>query len=149
MSHGTQRLWEDSLCVPPAQFITGDCGSGMGDRDQAHPFYVGSPSLPLSCQVKTPDESRSVGRISKQWGGLLREALTDTDDFGLQFPLDLDVRVKAVLLGATFLIVSRRPLLLPPLPLCSHSEVLSASWPPARRGSETESLGVWGSRPGF
>nr|XP_044601846.1 phospholipid scramblase 3 isoform X1 [Equus asinus]XP_044601847.1 phospholipid scramblase 3 isoform X1 [Equus asinus]XP_044601848.1 phospholipid scramblase 3 isoform X1 [Equus asinus]XP_044601849.1 phospholipid scramblase 3 isoform X1 [Equus asinus]XP_044601850.1 phospholipid scramblase 3 isoform X1 [Equus asinus] len=56
-------------------------------------------------EVKTPDESRSVGRISKQWGGLLREALTDADDFGLQFPLDLDVRVKAVLLGATFLIV--------------------------------------------
>lgn len=56
--------------------------------------------------MKTPDESRSVGRISKQWGGLLREALTDADDFGLQFPLDLDVRVKAVLLGATFLIVS-------------------------------------------
>ena len=78
---------------------------------------MGSPFLPLSCQVKTPDESRSVGRISKQWGGLLREALTDTDDFGLQFPLDLDVWVKAVLLGATFLIVSRRPLLLPQLPL--------------------------------
>ncbi|XP_054989106.1 phospholipid scramblase 3 isoform X1 [Sorex araneus] len=55
-------------------------------------------------EVKTPDESRSVGRISKQWGGLLREALTDADDFGLQFPLDLDVRMKAVLLGATFLI---------------------------------------------
>lgn len=59
--------------------------------------------------MKTPDESRSVGRISKQWGGLLREALTDADDFGLQFPLDLDVRVKAVLLGATFLIVSWPP----------------------------------------
>lgn len=65
------------------------------------------PRGPLSSQqVKTKDESRSVGRISKQWGGLLREALTDADDFGLQFPLDLDVRVKAVLLGATFLIVS-------------------------------------------
>jgi len=61
--------------------------------------------------VKTPDESRSVGRISKQWGGLLQEALTDADDFGLQFPLDLDVRVKAVLLGATFLIVSWLPCL--------------------------------------
>ncbi|ELK28843.1 Phospholipid scramblase 3 [Myotis davidii] len=36
--------------------------------------------------------------------GLLQEALTDADDFGLQFLLDLDVRVKAVLLGATFLI---------------------------------------------
>lgn len=56
--------------------------------------------------MKTKDESRSVGRISKQWGGLLREALTDADDFGLQFPIDLDVRAKAVLLGATFLIVS-------------------------------------------
>lgn len=69
-------------------------------------FFLHHPS-----QVKTPDESRSVGRISKQWGGLLREALTDADDFGLQFPLDLDVRVKAVLLGATFLIVSQLPLL--------------------------------------
>lgn len=59
--------------------------------------------------MKTKDESRSVGRISKQWGGLLREALTDADDFGLQFPVDLDVRVKAVLLGATFLIVSGCP----------------------------------------
>lgn len=61
--------------------------------------------------MKTPDESRSVGRISKQWGGLLREALTDSDDFGLQFPMDLDIRMKAVLLGATFLIVSWLPLL--------------------------------------
>lgn len=52
-----------------------------------------------------------MGRISKQWGGLLREALTDSDDFGLQFPMDLDMRMKAVLLGATFLIVSWLPLL--------------------------------------
>ncbi|XP_045441150.1 phospholipid scramblase 3-like [Pipistrellus kuhlii] len=59
-----------------------------------------------SFEVKTLDESHSVGCISKQWWrvGLLQEALTDADDFGLQFPLDLDVRVKAVLLGATFLI---------------------------------------------
>lgn len=107
------------------------------------------PSFLLSCQVKTPDESRSVGRISKQWGGLLREALTDADDFGLQFPLDLDVRVKAVLLGATFLIVSRGPRPCPPLPFCSHSEVLSTSWSPARRGLGTESMGACGSRPGL
>lgn len=57
-------------------------------------------------QVKTTDESRGVGRISKQWGGLLQEALTDVDTFGVQFPLDLDVKVKATLLGACFLIVS-------------------------------------------
>lgn len=65
-----------------------------------------------------------MGRISKEWGGLLREALTDADDFGLQFPIDLDVRVKAVLLGATFLIVSRLPQ--PPLPASPF--VLSETW---------------------
>lgn len=80
------------------------------DADRQPVLRVVGPCWTCGCgtdtnfEVKTKDESRSVGRISKQWGGLLREALTDADDFGLQFPIDLDVRVKAVLLGATFLI---------------------------------------------
>ncbi|XP_034797317.1 phospholipid scramblase 3 isoform X5 [Pan paniscus] len=80
------------------------------DADRQTVLRVVGPCWTCGCgtdtnfEVKTRDESRSVGRISKQWGGLVREALTDADDFGLQFPLDLDVRVKAVLLGATFLI---------------------------------------------
>lgn len=80
------------------------------DADRQPVLRVVGPCWTCGCgtdtnfEVKTKDESRSVGRISKQWGGLLREALTDADDFGLQFPVDLDVRVKAVLLGATFLI---------------------------------------------
>ncbi|XP_046461866.1 phospholipid scramblase 2-like [Daphnia pulex] len=45
-----------------------------------------------------------VGKISKQWSGLVREAFTDADMFGINFPLDLDVRIKAVMLGACFLI---------------------------------------------
>lgn len=48
----------------------------------------------------------NIGKISKQWSGLAREIFTDADFFGITFPLDLDVRMKAVLLGATFLIVS-------------------------------------------
>lgn len=80
------------------------------DADRHTVLRVVGPCWTCGCgtdtnfEVKTPDESRSVGRISKQWGGLLREAFTDADDFGLQFPVDLDVKVKAVLLGATFLI---------------------------------------------
>ncbi|XP_049315403.1 phospholipid scramblase 2 isoform X3 [Bactrocera dorsalis] len=46
----------------------------------------------------------AVGKISKQWSGLAREIFTDADFFGITFPMDLDVRMKAVLLGATFLI---------------------------------------------
>ena len=36
----------------------------------------------------------------------MREYFTDADNFGIQFPMDLDVRMKAVVLGAVFLIVS-------------------------------------------
>lgn len=47
-----------------------------------------------------------VGKISKQWSGLAREMFTDADFFGINFPMDLDVRMKAVMLGACFLIVT-------------------------------------------
>ncbi|GCC42837.1 hypothetical protein chiPu_0026665, partial [Chiloscyllium punctatum] len=56
--------------------------------------------------VVSLDETSVVGRISKQWSGLIREYLTDTDNFGIQFPMDLDVKIKAVLLGACLLVVS-------------------------------------------
>lgn len=57
-------------------------------------------------QVLSVDETASVGRVSKQWTGYIQEAFTDADNFGIKFPLDLDVKIKAVLLGACFLIVS-------------------------------------------
>lgn len=63
-------------------------------------------------QLKSKDGDKPIGRISKQWSGLLKEVFTDTDNFGIQFPLDLDVKIKAVLMGACFLIVRPCP---PPL----------------------------------
>ena len=51
-------------------------------------------------------DGQEVGKISKQWSGLVKEAFTDADNFGIQFPMDLDVKIKACLLGAVFLIVS-------------------------------------------
>ncbi|XP_063305894.1 phospholipid scramblase 1-like [Pelobates fuscus] len=58
----------------------------------------------VNFQVKPLCESRSVGLISKQWSGLPKEIFTDADNFGIQFPKDLDVKMKAVLLGACFLL---------------------------------------------
>ena len=55
-------------------------------------------------EILSPDGSTKVGKISKQWSGLLKEAFTDADTFGISFPLDLDVRMKAVCLAACFLI---------------------------------------------
>ena len=54
--------------------------------------------------ILSMDGGRRVGRITKQWSGLLREAFTDADIYGVVFPMDLDVKAKALLLSATFLI---------------------------------------------
>ncbi|XP_070380837.1 phospholipid scramblase 3-like [Dermacentor albipictus] len=50
------------------------------------------------------DGFTKLGAISKTYTGFIREASTDTDNFTVTFPLDLDVKIKAVLLGAVFLI---------------------------------------------
>ncbi|CAH1264616.1 phospholipid scramblase 1-like isoform X3 [Branchiostoma lanceolatum] len=55
-------------------------------------------------KVLSADGGQKVGKISKQWSGLLKEAFTDADNLGIEFPMDLDVKVKATLLGALFLI---------------------------------------------
>lgn len=55
-------------------------------------------------QVTSLDESAVIGRISKQWGGFVQEGFTNADNFGISFPGDLDVKLKAVLMGACFLI---------------------------------------------
>lgn len=51
-------------------------------------------------------DGTQVGKISKQWSGLARELFTDADFFGISFPLDLNVQMKAILMGACFLIDS-------------------------------------------
>ncbi|XP_054570094.1 phospholipid scramblase 1-like isoform X2 [Eptesicus fuscus] len=56
-------------------------------------------------EIKSLNEENVVGKISKRWTGFVREACTDYSDFDIQFPLDLDVKMKAVMLGACFLIV--------------------------------------------
>ncbi|XP_014440830.1 phospholipid scramblase 1 isoform X1 [Tupaia chinensis] len=69
------------------------------------------PCLMCSCcgnvdfEIRSLDETTVLGRISKHWSGILKEVFTDTDDFGVYFALDLDVKMKAVMIGACLLIV--------------------------------------------
>ena len=44
------------------------------------------------------------GKITKEWGGLTKEGFTDADTFRLVFPNDSDIKLKALFLGAAFLI---------------------------------------------
>jgi len=49
-------------------------------------------------------DGADVGKITKRWSGLLKEAFTDADNFSVSFPMEAPVTHKAVLLGAVFLI---------------------------------------------
>uniref|UniRef100_A0A803TTB2 Phospholipid scramblase n=2 Tax=Anolis carolinensis TaxID=28377 RepID=A0A803TTB2_ANOCA len=72
---------------------------------------MAGPCVPCRCysdihfEVKALDEISTVGTISRQWGGWAREAATDASSFQVQFPMDLDVKMKAIILGSCFLLV--------------------------------------------
>lgn len=55
-------------------------------------------------KVFSPDMAHEIGKISKQWSGFVREYFTAADNFGITFPMDLDVKMKANMIGALFLI---------------------------------------------
>uniref|UniRef100_E1BK12 Phospholipid scramblase n=1 Tax=Bos taurus TaxID=9913 RepID=E1BK12_BOVIN len=68
------------------------------------PCVVSSCLKDLNFNLLSLDEEMIIGKISNQWIGFMRELFTNTNKFGIQFPFDLDVRIKALLLGASFLI---------------------------------------------
>ncbi|NXK35350.1 PLS1 scramblase, partial [Piprites chloris] len=80
------------------------------DEKRMDILKITGPCVVCSCcedvnfEVKSVDETCTVGRISKHWTGFVKEAFTDADNFGITFPMDLDVKMKAVMIGACFLI---------------------------------------------
>ncbi|XP_059169955.1 phospholipid scramblase 2-like [Physella acuta] len=54
--------------------------------------------------VRSIHDHKKIGAISKYRGDIIQELFTDADTFGVTFPIDLDVRTKATLIGAVFLI---------------------------------------------
>lgn len=49
-------------------------------------------------------EKQEVGRISKKWGGMLKEMFSDADIFGMECEPHVPIEVRKILLVATFLI---------------------------------------------
>ncbi|XP_037702181.1 phospholipid scramblase family member 5-like [Choloepus didactylus] len=56
-------------------------------------------------EVKTINEKLTTGKISKYWSGFVNDVFTNADNFGIHIPADLDVTVKAAVIGACFLFV--------------------------------------------
>ncbi|XP_027731488.1 phospholipid scramblase 1 isoform X1 [Vombatus ursinus] len=68
------------------------------------PCVVSRCCSDVDFEITSLDGETKIGKITKQWTGFIKEAFTDADNFAIQFPLDLDVKMKAVMLGACFLI---------------------------------------------
>lgn len=72
---------------------------------------IKGPLFKLTCcnnlefKIFNADESKMVGKISKKWSNIAQELFTDADHFYINFSKDLDVHIKAVLIGACILIV--------------------------------------------
>ncbi|XP_051674647.2 phospholipid scramblase 1 isoform X7 [Oryctolagus cuniculus] len=68
------------------------------------PCLISSCVRSLNFNLLSLDEEMVIGNISRQSSGFVKGLLTDTGKFGIQFPYDLDVKIKALMLGASFLI---------------------------------------------
>uniref|UniRef100_A0A8D2LMJ2 Phospholipid scramblase n=1 Tax=Varanus komodoensis TaxID=61221 RepID=A0A8D2LMJ2_VARKO len=55
-------------------------------------------------EVKSLNDMSTIGKISKYWSGFVNNIFTNTANFGIQVPADLDVKIKAVMIGACFLL---------------------------------------------
>ena len=49
-------------------------------------------------------QGQDIGKISKKWSGLLQEAFTDADTFGVEFSPSMPPSLRSLVLAATFLI---------------------------------------------
>ena len=71
------------------------------------PVYPSSGCINIgslcSGEFKVMAGDTEIGKVEKQFGGA-RDVLTEADNFGVTFPLDLQVKCKLTLLAAVFLI---------------------------------------------
>ncbi|KAK2171785.1 hypothetical protein NP493_1028g00030 [Ridgeia piscesae] len=100
---------QDCSCIAPRFSIT-------DAQDQVQCIIKGplciceSPCFPFDQEftVYSADGQTPLGKIAKKFSGIIKEMLTTADNFTVSFPIKMDTKIKATLLGAVFLIVSTR-----------------------------------------
>ncbi|XP_031319009.2 phospholipid scramblase 2 [Camelus dromedarius] len=68
------------------------------------PCFMCSFCGDVDFEIKSLEGKNVVGKISKQFTGIVREIFTNYSNFSIQFPSNADVKMKAVVLGACFLL---------------------------------------------
>ena len=73
-------------------------GSGGEELAELHgPFF-----RPWTFRIMVGGQE--AGKITKEWSGMLKEAFTDADTFGVQYGPGMDARLRTLAMAATFLI---------------------------------------------
>ena len=73
------------------------------DRHEREIYQLFGPLLrPWTFFIQKDEQE--LGKIVKNWSGLAKEAFTDADNFGINFPKGIDADQKAIFLRAVFLI---------------------------------------------
>ncbi|OBS56982.1 hypothetical protein A6R68_11893, partial [Neotoma lepida] len=109
-----QRIYfavEESICFNRNVCSTlRACTLRITDNSGREVITVNRPLRCNSCwcpcylqEVKTVDEKLTIGKISKYWSGFVNDVFTNADNFGIHVPADLDVTLKAAMIGACFL----------------------------------------------
>ena len=101
-------LTGEILGVVKQEFFCCEPKFSVYDKDDNKVFIINGPCIQCGCgdiEFAINDiHGNKCGAVTKKWSGILKEAYTDADNFNLSFPLDLDVKLKATLLGAVFMI---------------------------------------------
>jgi uncharacterized protein YxjI len=75
----------------------------LTDETQGQEYEIFGPFFkPWTFQILR--NGSECGTVRKKWSGVLKEMFTDADYFGIDFPQQMDIRLKSVFLGAVFLI---------------------------------------------
>jgi len=94
-----------SICTPWCSPVFEIC-----DANRTPILLIKGPGMVCECcsdidfRVIALDGTTEVGKVTKQWTGATKELFTDADTFSINFPMDLDVKAKATMLGAAMLI---------------------------------------------
>ena len=86
----------------PSFHIKDPSGQVMFKVASSSSAFFGRFRVDFKIKSHLVDPPVEVGKISKQWGGLMKEFFTNMDIFGIQFPADMEVQWKAVLLAVLF-----------------------------------------------
>jgi len=103
LCNGTEisKVHEKNGCAPG--YYVHD-GQGQSIFEVTSGMFPNCKCSDVPFQITSCMNGEVVGAVTKQWMGCGWETCTDVATYSVNFPLDLDVKLKAALIGATFLI---------------------------------------------